>query len=648
MSAMPAQSDTQIHRPRLEREIAQLENQILVQTNKLATARPNNVKQIQRSIATRQNKVEILKNQLAPLLEPVAIHQHETETNPNFSVGLTEKRENPEATTPISELSDVDGSGEEIHSDFDITTLPKRKNKVESSQSMSNRSADSTEANGAHLVQSISDQAVERLRDSQLGAPILQPEGTTNNLGRQESSSSLKDIEERVGVILDNALGKRQMTFSPPAVASNSIYTGNGLSDGARDLMIGWRYHRIWQNYVSKNFHPGTHTSPETSTQEGPTCNKVSTESYISSSARAPNPSSVPPLTSSPGHMTTSEEAAASKTLAVALSSAHGVEETTASKDEHPRPGEENVPSQLLPFTGEPQDSSIQNTVPVSDAPSAAPFPSSSSYTQQLAIALSSVQGEVAATASKAEVSQPAEKERPPAQFPNPPATPEDNSILNPAPGTPVSTDPSWRVISSISAQNLSASLAQMPNSMVSDLTQEDDKYPPETTGPSGVLPPLPPSSVSVVLNAAPLPEKPLTVDLAVLTVPATSEGIQIDANSTISSAPPTSSSQSNSLGLLPLGAPESLSTMLSTNSMSSDKLRELITAAAQMGLTLIDFEGVKMESSLDARTDVEMSEAKADMAQAQTKPDHSNTPIGPTVPLATDTTLDVKRKRSK
>jgi hypothetical protein len=82
---------------------------------------------------------------------------------------------------------------------------------------MANKSADSTGAmneDRAHSnPQAPTISATQRLQDTQLGAPIVQLEGTGSDLGRRESSS-LKDIEERVSDILDDAIGKRQMSES--------------------------------------------------------------------------------------------------------------------------------------------------------------------------------------------------------------------------------------------------------------------------------------------------------------------------------------------------------------------------------------------------------------------------------------------------
>jgi uncharacterized protein (DUF3084 family) len=60
----------------IEQEIARLQHQIDTQTQKLGTVRRNNVKQIQRSITTRQEKVEMLRNELARVGEtPFARNQ---------------------------------------------------------------------------------------------------------------------------------------------------------------------------------------------------------------------------------------------------------------------------------------------------------------------------------------------------------------------------------------------------------------------------------------------------------------------------------------------------------------------------------------------------------------------------------------------
>ncbi|KIK53582.1 hypothetical protein GYMLUDRAFT_250287 [Collybiopsis luxurians FD-317 M1] len=492
---------------------------------------------------------------------------------------------------------------------------------------------------------------------------MSQPEGTANNLGSRENSS-MRDIEERVSDILDNAIGKCPMLFSPPAVTTNSVYSGNRLSDGARDLMIGWQYHRIWQNYGSNNSHPGVYTSPKTNTQEGSMHNQINPKFGGSLTSplclEAPDMTSIPPFIPSPGHMRTIQEASESEPLALALSSMQGEVATTASGVEHPGSGdEESTLSQVLYSPAKPEDHSFPNSTPsvpfstVSSTtlPRSSPGHTSTSpeatQSEIIAVALSSAQGQVAAAVAKVMHPQPGEEESTPSQSLSSPAPPGDKSILNPTPSILISTNPAPRIIWPISGQDASNLSAQIPNSLTPDLPQKDNKYLPEATQPTVILHPLPPSSTSPVPHTTPPPEKPLTVDPTMLAVCSTSEGAQVDVDPTISYACPTSSSQSNSQSLLPLEVPKSLSTLLSTSSASSDRLRELITTAAQMGLTLIDFDSVKLELSLDDNKDVEMSEAKPDIAQSQTKLDHANTTDGPIVPLATESTLNFKRKQA-
>ncbi|KIK53804.1 hypothetical protein GYMLUDRAFT_250127 [Collybiopsis luxurians FD-317 M1] len=276
---------TNILNPQLqiEQEIAQLESQINVQTLKLATAWCNNIKQIQWSITSRQEKVEKFKLELAQICKN------------NSSTTETEQGVKLRQASLSLELSGFNSTGEEHVSEVDIASPSKGTQLIE--DPMSEDSKDKVEAitgdnpflnsqmDRAPEVSSVSSQnhplakhrvdnftrdnalvssqmdggsqvPMASLQTCPLASPIIQSEDVRCDLNRRSNSSLLKDIGEWVGEILDSAIARHPPLPSLPAKGIN-IYSGTGLSKGAQDLMIGWKYTRYWLNIGSTDSYSG-------------------------------------------------------------------------------------------------------------------------------------------------------------------------------------------------------------------------------------------------------------------------------------------------------------------------------------------------------------------------------------------------------
>ncbi|KIK53471.1 hypothetical protein GYMLUDRAFT_63714 [Collybiopsis luxurians FD-317 M1] len=126
----------------------------------------------------------------------------------NLPISL-ESFELPDQTSISSELTDLDGSGEENVSDADLATPVK----------------------GQYFE-----------RETYVAGVALDTTQTDNQM----------EIEDRVGEILDTAMGRRTSASPLPGKIGN-IFSGSGLSEEAKNLMIGWRYVQHWRNHGSPN-----------------------------------------------------------------------------------------------------------------------------------------------------------------------------------------------------------------------------------------------------------------------------------------------------------------------------------------------------------------------------------------------------------
>ncbi|KIK50020.1 hypothetical protein GYMLUDRAFT_65449 [Collybiopsis luxurians FD-317 M1] len=285
------------NRVSIEQEIARLEYQIDEQTRKLGTVRRNNIKQIQRSITTRQEKVDMLKKQLAQSAgEPIPTREQQIIQTTN-----TELFNRPGWS---SDLSDVDGGEENNCNDFDLVPLNAfaQRNELEFNGSLSKMEAfvkgipqpDSkrqeiltvSEDSDPQLImqhkQTESDHLVNNrdtldangysspmLAISSKAPPISFKNPTRDSIGQLESiepnpkgTSPLMGIDERVGDILDQAMGRNNTSLSSSGpVKTKPFISGAGLSEGAQSLMIGWKYLRNWSTNGSTNLNPGATSS---------------------------------------------------------------------------------------------------------------------------------------------------------------------------------------------------------------------------------------------------------------------------------------------------------------------------------------------------------------------------------------------------
>ncbi|KIK55197.1 hypothetical protein GYMLUDRAFT_62658 [Collybiopsis luxurians FD-317 M1] len=223
----------------VEQEIALLENEIQIQSQKLATARRNNVKQIQRSITTRQEKLEQLKAASYPQINSTSTNNNKDQGGLNNSTPSSGKLAVVRNSSPLTEIDD-----KEMNSNKPI--------KTESAQSLSLQGELRTSE--SHTIPEASRNQVEVNSFSPDSNTVVLQSYTTSHSNNRPvktalepvrsllgmSSPSLVDLGARVGEILDNAMGRHKTTSTSlvmPPMHSN-VYLGRDLSEGARALMI--------------------------------------------------------------------------------------------------------------------------------------------------------------------------------------------------------------------------------------------------------------------------------------------------------------------------------------------------------------------------------------------------------------------------
>ncbi|KIK56404.1 hypothetical protein GYMLUDRAFT_62043 [Collybiopsis luxurians FD-317 M1] len=223
----------------VEQEIALLENEIQIQSQKLATARRNNVKQIQRSITTRQEKLERLKAASYPQINSTGTNNNKDQGGLNNSTPSSGKLAVVRNSSPLTEIDD-----KEMNSNKPIET--------ESAQSLSLQGELRTSE--SHTIPEASRNQVEVDSFSPDSNTVVLQSYTTSHSNNRPvktalepvrsllgtSSPSLVDLGARVGEILDNAMGRHETTSTSLVMSPthSNVYLGRDLSEGARALMI--------------------------------------------------------------------------------------------------------------------------------------------------------------------------------------------------------------------------------------------------------------------------------------------------------------------------------------------------------------------------------------------------------------------------
>ncbi|KIK50556.1 hypothetical protein GYMLUDRAFT_65211 [Collybiopsis luxurians FD-317 M1] len=599
---MSLPTDILNRRLQIEQEVARLEGQIATQTQKLATARRNNVKQIQRSITSRQEKVETLKVELAQICESISATTQTEQKGPNSSRLSPHLTAKSRQGSPPSELSDLDAaSGEEHVSDVDITSpskgmrLTKEPMSQVSKDSVEDCTGDSVLVNshmdGGPEVQMPSSQnhplAKERIEDftedsvlvnsktdagpevpmpsSQtcpLASPIVQSEDVGCSLDRRGSSSLLMEIGEQVGEILDSAIGRRPPSPSLPAKGFN-IHSGTGLSEGTRNLMIGWKYTQYWRNNGSTDSHSGA----------SPTVLDQSTVAGEAARAHAVEALSPQPMDLAP------------EARVVFPSSPHPTSEA-----QH----DESFPLTFTSVNGEIDSSHIAIK---SD---------------------SSAQGGANKTDAKTELQESKEGDSALSLLPH--SSSSEVPLENPALG----------IVASAIMQNAPTT---MSHAVVHDpLTSSSSA----ANSGAGMLKPQENSQ-----SGDPI----FSMDLA-LPHRSRSEETSQSPFTSLSTPNPLSQSHGEEVLYLPQ-APEPLTNILSSTGGVSHKLRELMKSAAKMGVTLIDFNGEKQDLAPEvAKDSEEVSEVKSGpLAPTEEQVGQSDLKQEPT---SAESAPKMKRKRGK
>ncbi|KIK50856.1 hypothetical protein GYMLUDRAFT_65116 [Collybiopsis luxurians FD-317 M1] len=620
----------------IEQEIVRLESQIVVQTQKLAMARCNNTKQIERSITTRQEKVETLKKEL--LLKK----QHSVEESQ--SVGGV----NPEATRstePLSavrgssELTDIDGSGDKMFSDTDLATPLKGKKEQKQPLSVSSAMRENVFA-GSPTDVDLRMTPVLAIGNSEFNKTVI-ASGSVESHPARPTSRSLTEIGERVGEILDNAMG-RHLTPSPStaiSVEGPTGYSGTGLSAEARSLMLGWRYHRYWRDHCSTNstsddnlksgIDPvqsksfpaltstvdGTVVAPHSSgaevlSQPKLTVHRAGMKSHTSSLPVESTDVLYP--TPIPGFPYLESPASGDSTLTSALETANPVS-LHPSNPAAPHEDSFQINSSTENSISIPADSNLSAVSAVTDGPSPE-YPTlgpslSSNPVENSPVLLNPLSMALDSASSPQQEGEGSEVSVVPDGLSSKYPTLHPSLSGNPVWTSPVLLNPPPMTLDSVSStqQEGSGSLL-LP------------------TTPQSLPPSIPaifdPSTVSAVSNAkvadGSSPEYS-TLDPSLPGYPARNASIALNPPS-IDLEPASSPQQEGHGSLLLPTALQSLSSVLSGEGVASDKLREMMKTAAQLGLKLINFNGEELECAPD-KDDSETLKAEAENSNSRQIP---------------------------
>ncbi|KIK65173.1 hypothetical protein GYMLUDRAFT_56601 [Collybiopsis luxurians FD-317 M1] len=592
----------------IEQEIAQLNHQISIQTLKLTTARRNNVKQIQRSITTRQEKMAILKNELTRIGESTSARGQEEQILQSVN------SETSKLVDFSSDLTDLDRSGDD-DTDLTLNVNLQRKNPT-------------------------------------------------------PSSSSVVDIGQRVMGILDEAMGRSTKSAVVVPTEAANLYMGTGLSDGAKTLMIGWRYIRKWRtnHSIALNSDASSYDAAKRSVEGGSLSPAISLErdaqttsslthnpgvvevvqSRFSTSCEemVPSQSSLAlhfPSTPEDGPLSASLEVR--EVLSTPLRSPPTRESQNHKSTSVTKPADEMVPPSPQTITASPlpiPDSSIESNLELN--PQKPPLAPPMSNDTGPAVSLMPIHRQAPEVPEM--LTGPKKVDDPlslPAASPSisRPYLAALQSSRDGETGNPSDVD-----------SGLSAALDILNRQSQNHKSASVTKLADETVSPSPqtiTASPLPIPDSSIERSLEPVPHKSLPAPpTAVSSTPIHRRAPDVAEMLT---GP---KKVDDPLSLPPV--PEYLSTLLSNNQGASDKLEGLLKSAAQLGLTLINFNGNKFPSIPEAvaapqagKANTIMSEGRSgDLFLGPQRLRHSNVTEENHPTISAESLPQTKRKRSK